>query len=244
MLTTLQFISLRTVKYDDKRAIVTAWSRSHGRLSLLTAAGATREAARRRALLMPLSLFEGVADLRPDREIYPLREVRPLRVLAHIHAHPLKAVMSLFVADFLEWALRTSPPDQHLTDFLFESVALLDSLRDATAVANFHLYLLDHLGRFLGIEPDIGSRMADTDVFDMRDGVFRASAPMHSRYHAGSRARAVWLLSRMRPQTLAAFRFTRAERNDILDEILAYYSMHLSPVGALPSLAIVRDVMC
>lgn len=191
---------------------------------------------------MPMSLFEGVSDIRPGREITGLRDVRPLRVLADLHTHPVKGVLCLFLADFLETVLRTSPPDRLLTDYIYESVALLDSLRDATAIANFHIYFLYHLGRFIGIEPDEGSWHPGA-IFDSQEGIFRTTVPLHPHYFEGKEADAVLLLSRMHPGNLRAFHFTRAERNTILDKILAYYTMHHAPVSSLSSLEVARTVL-
>ena len=58
----LRCVALRTIKYDDRRSIVSAWSEQLGRVSFIVPDGASREARRRRALLMPLSLFEGVSE--------------------------------------------------------------------------------------------------------------------------------------------------------------------------------------
>lgn len=242
MLQTLHCIALRTIKYDDRRSILTAWSRENGRVSMMIQSGAGREAARRRALLMPMSLFEGISDLRPGKEITGLRDVRPMAVFADLHAHPVKSVLCMFLADFLETVLRPSPPDKLLTDYICDSVAALDGLQNPTAIANFHLYFLFHLGRFIGIEPDESSWQPGS-VFDTQEGIFRTTAPLHNRYLEGNAAYAVFLLSRMHPENLHTFRFTRNERNAILDNILAYYTLHHTPVSNLTSLEVARAIL-
>ncbi|MDE7154739.1 MAG: recombination protein O N-terminal domain-containing protein, partial [Muribaculaceae bacterium] len=58
MLRPVKCIILRTVRYNDKSSIVTVYSRELGRMSFVSPAGASREATRRRALLMPLSVID------------------------------------------------------------------------------------------------------------------------------------------------------------------------------------------
>ena len=62
----LNCIALRTVKYSDRNSILSVYTRQHGRMGLLVPAGASKAAARTRALSMPLATFDCVADIRPD----------------------------------------------------------------------------------------------------------------------------------------------------------------------------------
>ena len=70
MLRSLHCVALRTIKYNEKHSILSAYSLELGRVSFLLPAGSGREAARRRALMMPLGTFECVADIRHGQDIY------------------------------------------------------------------------------------------------------------------------------------------------------------------------------
>ncbi|MDE5662357.1 MAG: recombination protein O N-terminal domain-containing protein, partial [Muribaculaceae bacterium] len=50
MYTHLDCIALRTTKVSDSKNLLSAWTRTHGRLTFSLPAGAGREARRRRAL--------------------------------------------------------------------------------------------------------------------------------------------------------------------------------------------------
>ena len=73
MQTNVHCIVLRNVRYSDTQTIVTVYSRELGRFSFLSPAGNTREAARRRALLMPLSEVEGVVISKTGRELMVMK---------------------------------------------------------------------------------------------------------------------------------------------------------------------------
>jgi DNA repair protein RecO (recombination protein O) len=241
MYQTVSCIALRTIKYDDRRSIVTAWSTQQGRLSIAVPTGNGREAQRRRALMMPLSLFEGEIDLRPGREIVTIQDVKPIVVTASINMNPVKSVVALFLADVLERILRTNQSDSRLSKFIFESVEYFNALQSATAIANFHLYFLYSLGSYLGIEPDIPSWHRGA-VFDLKEGTFRQSAPLHTQYLEADKAEGIVLLSRMTRDNLSHIHLSKAERNEMLDRILDYYTIHLTHLESLPSLHVVREL--
>lgn len=240
MFTQLRCIALRTTKYDDRHSILSAWSVERGRIGFLIPSGASREACRRRALLMPLSLFEGVADIRPGRDLYNLRDVRPLAVLPGLSADPAKAVVAMFLAEFLEKVLRDTPPDGSLAQFVFESVVKLDSL-GPRAVASFPIVFLTRLSAFFGIEPD-WSAWRPGMVLDMTDGVYRATPPLSGRWLSPEESAVAVTVQRMSFETASRLRLTRILRRNILDAILQYYSMHLAPFE-LQSLQVVRDLL-
>lgn len=231
-------ICLRAVKYSDTQSVATLWTRELGVLSAVIPSGAGREASRRRAIMMPMRVFEAVAWTKPGRELARISDVKP--VPAPLSADPATGVVALFVSDFLGAALRQSGPDERMSDFIFASAAQLQSL-GGTALANFHLYFLAHLGRFLGIEPDMGT-YARGAYFDMREGRFCAAAPLHRAALAPEQARLVEVLMRLSPRTLRLLRLSRAERNAILDAILEYYTIHYAPMRSLASLPVLRSL--
>ena len=55
-------------------------------------------------------------------------------------------------------------------------------------------------------------------------------------------ARVIVLLSRMTFSNLHLFRFSRDQRNAVLDAVIAYYRMHNSTVGTLKSPEILKQL--
>lgn len=239
-------VALRTVKYSDTSAILSAWTAQLGHVSLLMPAAASRESRRRRALTMPMSLFQGVVDVRPGHPIMAVRDMRAAVVTPDITANPVKATVAIFLADLLDSLLRDdSMGDAVLWQLIEDGVRTLDSLRNATAVANFHLWFMYRLGTVLGIEPDV-STYGPRRIFDLRGAVYRTSAPGHSDYleyqPTHSPAAMPWLLSRLTPRTLHLLRLTADQRNTALDTILRYYTLHSLTPGALRSLDVLRGL--
>lgn len=233
----LECIALRTVRHSDRSSILTAYSREIGRVSLLVPAGNGRSAARMRALLMPLGRFDCVADIRPGKEMFNFRDVRPLSLPPA--GDPLRSTLALFITDFLSALIRDNSPDPNLYCFLSESVAKLSSSLPINALQNFHIIFLTRLSRFLGIEPDWPS-YTDGAIFDMRDGIFREAPPAHRQFLPSGEAAVAVTLSRLNYSTGGLLRLSRFDRNTILDRLLMYFQIHYPSVAAPASLPILR----
>lgn len=239
MLQTIHAIALRTVRHDDRHSILTAWTAEFGRLGILIPAGASREARRRRALLMPLSLFEAVVDIRPGRNLYNIHDVRPLTILPTITADPSKAAVALFCAEMLEKALRESPADPLLTSFIFKAIEHLDSL-SPRGVAAFPIVLMARLAAFLGIEPD-GTTWQPGYILDIYAGRYRPTPPVDSPWLSDEEAKIAVIIQRLTFATADRFPFSRTMRRKALDRIIQYYSIHLVPLD-LRSLDVLRSI--
>lgn len=238
---TLHMIALRSIRHSEKHNILTAYTLERGRMAFAVTAGVGRSASRLRALLMPLGVVECVADVSATREVHRLCEVRPLLEAGHtLHGHPVKSSLALFVAEFLSVVLRDGPGDAAVYGYLTECVGLLNAL-PAARLANFHLMFLFGLSRCLGIEPDTGS-YREGMVFDMRDGCFRLTAPLHGQWIDAARAGAIAMLGRMTAENMHLFRYSRRERNEVLDSMLQYYGLHYAQLGGLKSLDVLREL--
>ena len=232
-------VALRTVRYSDKASILTAWTAEMGRVSLLMPASASRESRRRRALSMPLSLFEGEVEVRPGRDIMPVRDMRAAVVAPDLLANPVKATIALFLSELLELMLREDGyGDEAFWELLAEAVPVLDAASPA-ATANFHIHFLYRLAAVMGIEPDM-STYRPGRVFDLAAGLFRDTPPVSGDYVDASEAGVIFALSRMHPRSLALLRLASDERSRALDTILSYFAMHNMRVSPLHSLEVLR----
>lgn len=235
----LRCIVLRSVRFNDTHSIVNAYSLEAGRVSFLTPSGSSREALRRKALMMPMSIVECNVDFVPGKDLLSIRDVsRPGGF--EFSDNPLKSVLALFLADFLNTTLREQQPDEALFRYLEEALRRLGEV-SGTALANFHIAFMVGLQRYLGIEPDFSTYKRGR-VFDLIDGVFRASAPLHGRYLNREEAAEAFLLGRITLRNMGFYRFNREQRNRVVDVILDFYSLHLGNLRDLQSLEVVRSL--
>lgn len=242
MLQPIHAVALRTVKYNDRSSILTVWSAELGRVALLMPAGAGAESRRRRALTMPMSLFEGIVDVRPGHEIMPIRDLKAVNRGADLSANPVRATIAMFLAEVLTAVTREGGPDRALWVFVEESVTELCRLTGA-ALANFHLVFLTRLAAVLGIEPDMSTWKKNRGL-DLADGVFRTSRALHDHWIEPGAARMARLLTSLTGYTgIGRLPFTRETRRQALDVILHYYTLHHTSLENLHSLPVVRATL-
>lgn len=240
MLTHINCIALHTVKYSDRNNILAVYSREFGRMSLLVSAGNGKEARRRRAMMMPGSIFECIADMRPGREIVSVNDVRPLKVFTSLHVNPAKIAVMMYVAEFLGCVLRESQPDSHLFAFLTNALSRLDSTGDR-GTANFLPVFLFKLTRFLGIEPDT-STFREGRAFDMAEGQFISGAPLHGHFLDVGESPWLILVSRLSWETMERLKMSRHARRRALDVAMEYYSLHYASLSGMNSPAILMQL--
>lgn len=233
---TLHAVALRTVKYNDRNSILTAWTAERGLVSMLMPAGRSRESLRRRALTQPLSLFECVADLHPGRELCRVSDLRAIHAFGSIHSAGMKSAVAFFIAEVLAKALRGGG-DPAMWQFIVDSLCEFDAM-DSRHAANFHLWFMVHLAAMLGFGPD-SSEAAYGRIFDYRAGTFTATPPISGPYAAGNDARLARILIDSSAARLAMLRLNHSSRAAILDAILDYYAAQQLPLAPLRTLAVV-----
>lgn len=240
MYETLHCIALRTVRYSDTRSILSAWSAERGYVSFAMPSGKGREAGRRRALTMPLAAFEGVCDIRNDRDVLFIRDLKPMQVGLAMINDPAKLAMALFMAEVFEKILRNTQHDDALSLAIFDTVDTLNHT-NARGVANFAIWALYRLTVPLGIEPDM-SGWHPQSLFDLEGARWRKSLPSSGTAFAGEEAKAVRILSRLNRQNIERMRLSRDTRRAMLDGLLHYYDIHLCRITPLRSLDVVSEL--
>lgn len=236
----IHLIALKLVKYSDRQSILTAYSLESGCVSFAIQTGAGKASSRTRALTMPLSILTAVADVGGRHRIPPLRNPVPSPPLCGVNSSPMKQMIAMFAAELLSVLLKESQPDEAMFRFLVSSIQVLDHA-EGRGIANFPVAFLYNLARHAGIEPD-RSTYRDGRVFDMRDGLWRDTAPVAHHYYLGTEeSRTAAMVSRITMENMCKFDFSRADRNRVLDLMLEYYTMHYVSLRNLKSLDVLRS---
>lgn len=235
----LECVVLRVIPHNERNVIVNCYSNLSGRISFVSPGGTGKEARRRRALLMPMCVVECVGAA-GSGGLIRVRDVSRPAGFGDFTLNPLKSVVALFVADLLETLTRNVETDPMLYGFIRHAVSHL-STASPRATANFHLALMAGLIRYAGIEPDL-STYRPGYFLDMRDGIFRATPPLHTDFLEAAESAHAVRICRMTFASSRFFRLTRAERNRAMDVMLEYISLHLRDVRSLKSVDVVRSL--
>ena len=239
MLTKTQAIVLHSLKYGETRLIVDMFTRSQGRQSFIVSIPKSVKGKIKKQLFQPLTLLEIESDLRPKLQLQKLSDVRLASPFSSIPFDPNKLSISLFIAEFLYYALRSEQHNEPLFDYIFNSIQWLDAQTDR--FANFHLVFLMRLSRFLGFYPNLDHYQTG-DYFDLRESVFLSTPPVHRDFLHPQEAEKIQLMMRMNFPTMHLFRMSHQERNRLLEVSLIYYRLHLPDFPELKSVSVLQEL--
>ena len=239
MLTKTQAIVLHTIKYGETRIIVDMFTRTHGRLSFIVNIPKSIKAKTKKQFFQPLNILEIEVDVRQKVQLQKLSDVRLASPFSSIPFNPHKLSISLFIAEFLYYALRSEQQNALLYDYVESSILWLDSQDDR--YANFHLVFLMRLSRFLGFYPNL-EHYQTGDYFDLRESMFLPTPPLHRDFLYPQEAEKVQLMMRMDYPTMHLFKMTHQERNRLLEVTITYSRLHLTDFPELKSIAVLQEL--
>ena len=235
----LEGIVINVIKYNDKHNIAHIYTDKLGMLAFLVRQGTTHASRMRNAMFMPLSLIGFEARLQPGRELGTLHDVRRTAVLMSIYSDPMKNAVAMFVSELLSHTIQEQEQNMVLYSYIKSCILRLEESR--ASIANFHICFLYRLGQFIGIQPDIESYQ-EGYWFNMNEGVFTQSPHAGMKSLPPAQAQVLPLLSRMTFDNMHHFKFTREQRNEMLEIILGYYRLHHSTLGTLRSPEVLKQL--
>lgn len=235
----LEGIVINVIKYNEKHNIAHIYTDKLGMLPFLVRQGTTHASRMRNAMFMPLSLIEFEARLQPGRELGTLHDVRRAAMLMSIYIDPMKNAIAMFLSELLSHTIHEQEQNMVLYSYIKSCIMRLE--RAQSSVANFHICFLYRLGQFIGIQPDIESYQ-EGYWFNMNEGVFTQSPHAGMKSLPPAQAQVLPLLSRMTFDNMHHFKFTREQRNEMLEIILGYYRLHHSTLGTLRSPDVLKQL--
>ena len=232
-------VVLHTLKYGDSSMVVQLLTDVGGRRSyMVQGIRSARGRGSKLALFQPMFAleFEGLES--PHRRMDSFREIRSGVVLRTVPFDVRKSTIALFMAEVLYRLVKESEPNGPLFEFVWNSVAALDAMEEG--VANFHLWFLSHLSRFLGFYP--GNGYTAGDWFDIREGLYVATPPPHFASLSQEDARTLDTLISCDVADLPRVGLNRHQRVSFLQSLLVYYGYHLDAIHAVQSVRILQEV--
>lgn len=232
-------IVLNTLKYGESSIIAHLLTDTFGRQSyIIQGVGSSRGRGSKTALFQPMFAlrFEGLASTRSD--LHRMRDIESGILLRTTPYDIRKSTISLFMAEVLYRLVGESETNQALFDFVWGSVEALDEAVEG--VANFHLWFLANLSRFLGFSPS--GEWLPGCWFDMREGCFTPIKPLHDNIMRPEYAALFRDLLECDVQYLAEIGLNRRQRVEMLDAMVAYYTVHLDSIRTVRSIGVLQEV--
>ena len=239
MITKTRGIVLRSVRFGESSLIVDVLTKSSGRVSFMVHIPKTSKGKIKKQYFQPMTLLDFEYDFRQRSNLQRIKDVRVSLPYSSIPIDPAKSCISLFLSEFIYYATRNEQENPTLFTYISTSLEWLDNAYED--FVNFHLVFMMRLGKFLGFHPFLED-FTPGCFFDLRNGCFTLSMPLHTDFLNAADAGHLYNLMRMNFDTMKLFKLSHDDRNRITEIVLRYYKLHLPNMPEPQSFDILREV--
>lgn len=233
-------IVFKTTDYAETSVIVQIFTETFGLQSYIINGIRKPKAKIRLNMIQPLHLVDLVVYHKPNGNIQRIAELRNSPIFESIPYNLVKSSLTLFLNEVLYKVVRQHHDDEPLFEFVFQSIILLDKME--IGLANFHLWFMIRLSRFLGFFPQLPN-VKVAPYFDLSSGVFTSSPPPHIYFLHGKLTEVFSDLLIMDLKEMHLLKITADDRKAVLAKILEYYRLHIDSFGEIRSHKIIEEVL-
>jgi DNA repair protein RecO (recombination protein O) len=193
-----------------------------------------------RNMLQPLHLLDLVVYHKSTGNVQRIKELKNSPQLQTIPYDIIKSSIALFLNEVLYKAIKQQTEDENLFDFVFSAVEWMD--HQTEGLANFHLFFLTQLTRYLGFYPD-RHLAGNADYFDMKNGVFCHYKPDSVLYLSPPHTQNFAALLQCSFGNAALLKFNNDERRYLIQKLLEFYALHIDGFGSIRSHEVLEEVL-
>jgi len=232
-------IILHKIKYTDSGIIVQVYTRDFGRQSIMIKGMRSSKSGKHNVMFQPMFILELVFYYKESRDVQLLKEFSAYHSPADIYADIRKSCIAVFLAEILTTVLREESPNFELFDYIEESIKYLDGCK--SGYANFHISFLSGLSSYLGFEP--GKRSdPEHKYFDLLNGTFVSLPPLHSAFANPEISDILAEFFSASFDNMSTIPLTGALRNEVLETIIRYFSVHLPGLKKINSIDVLKEI--
>lgn len=236
----IQGFVLQNVRYGETSLVVRMYTLNNGLQSYMVKGVRGKAPSHRAALFQPMTFLRFVQCGKPRANgLAFLKDVELDYVYQTVPFVMNKSAILIYLSELLSRTLTQQERNDELYGFVSQSVHWLDLVE--SGYANFPLYFTLELSRFLGFYPQ--SNYHPQACFDMMEGRFVDSRPPHPYYFESMESAVLSRLLGCGIDNLSSVVMTGAQRNAILDGVLAFMRLHAPVLKGLQSHEVLKEVL-
>lgn len=233
-----QALVLHHIKYSDTSIIVYTYTRAFGRMSFLVQGARKKNSRMKAGLFQPLFILDLDMYYKEKRQLQKIKEARNAHPYQSIPHDYIKTSICLFLAEILYKSLREEEPNPELFEFITSHMRVFDLKKQG--LANFHLYFMTHLTKYLGFFPRNNYNESNT-CFDSNKGYFTPFKPHHNHYLEKPESEFFHTLLHYDSSQHQHLEIPRESRLKILHALLDFYYLHTPGMGHIQSFEILKE---
>lgn len=228
---------LHNVKYSDTSLVVTMFTETHGRQSFMVQGVYKKKSRFPPTLFQPLTILNLELSYSNKRELQRIKEATISIPFQSIPFDYKKATVALFLSEILYKSLREEVPNTQMFSFLENSIHFMDTTHEE--IANFHLWFLLNLSKFLGFFP-MNNYTPNKSIFDAVNGKFYEPALKKPLTEELEYASGLHKILELQITDFHKLPLNHHQRNQLLSGITEYYKIHLGHTGSIKSLPVLQ----
>ncbi len=235
MVATTKAIVLSTIKYSDYDLIVKCYTELGIKSFLVKRIFKQKKGKLSPAYFQPLTQLEITANYNPNKTLHFINEVVINYSYTTISTDVAKQTIAMFLSEVLTKTLREEEPNHKLFLYLETAFIWLDT---HTMSANFHLFFLMNLTKYLGFYPEKGTSSL---YFDLEQGKF-SNQRTSNQCISGKNLMYFKMLLGTNFDVLHELKFNKKIRQTILENLIQYFQLHLPGFSKPKSLEVLKVV--
>ncbi|MBO4561119.1 MAG: DNA repair protein RecO C-terminal domain-containing protein [Bacteroidaceae bacterium] len=233
-------IMIGAVRHNDRTSVAHIFTSDHGMVPFIWFLSKSGKNASRNTLLQPLTQMEFQAEYIPTESLQHIKEIKNCSPYCDIPRNPLKSAISLFLSEFLTYALKGEQNNPRLYRYLTESLNWFDNAPDGT-YANFHIAFMIGTAAYTGICPN-ADEYAPGSILDLREGCFCLSEPKHTEWLTKELSYKLYLLMCSDMDHINDAPLTGQERVLLLNAMNTWFRLHVPAFPVLKSIEVLDAV--
>lgn len=236
MLHSTRGIVLKTVKYSENSVIAKIYTEQFGLRSYIIKGLSGKRSQGKKALLQGLSLLDLVVYEKATGNLQNIKEMESAYAFRAIPYDISKSTILMFLNEVLYKCIGEEVSGIPMFQFIYDQLIKLDE--STCNISDFHLHFLISFAKFLGFMPH-NNYSEKNQYFDLQEGDFIAEIPFHSNFI--EKDLSLQMSNLLDGKTLI-FSGKPKERNELLQKIILYYTLHVPSFGDLKSTEVLKQV--
>jgi len=228
-------IVLNFIKYKETSIIVKIFTEEFGLQSYIVNSVRTKNTKTGIALYQPLTLLDLVVYHKSNKSINRISEIKCNSPFKSIPYDIKKTSIALFITEILSRTVKIESFNKQKFEFLYSSIKILDELE--TNFENFHIIFLIRLSKYLGFEPQSAQEIVNQIHSWEKQYIDNNIQVKHDSD----------LINMMNNYLSSGYndviKSNNLIRNNIIDLLIKFYSLHIESIGEIKSLQVLREVL-
>ncbi|HNQ12298.1 MAG TPA: DNA repair protein RecO [Bacteroidia bacterium] len=232
-------IVLHCTEFGESSLIAKLFTESNGLKSFIVHGARSNKKKNLGFLLNPLSIVEYSAYTKSSA-LGKIKEINGSPLYHQIPFDIAKSSIALFLSEIIYKSVKEDDAHTELYHFLENTLQWLDHCE--TSVANFHLWIMLRMSKYLGFYPS-GKFTDATPIFNSETGSFGDQMPSHKIFVKDDEAKAMYQLMTCELEQLYQVQLTHDCKKNLLDFLVEYFQLHCHSNTVLKSHKILHEVL-